>query len=429
MLSQNQQIFAQIEKAKQILLVFPSDWNGDAISSSLAWFLLLRKLGKNVEIAAAAPRADFGSSSAGRQFSFLPGFTEIKNSLDNLYRFIVSLDIKNAKVDQIKYVIENDVLNFIVSPKEGFFTSDDVRSDAGGFKYDLIISLNSPDLESLGEIYDSNVNFFFKTTIINIDHNSSNEEYGQINLVDLNAVATAEISYDLFKNYRADILDEDITTCLLTGIIYKTKNFKTPNLTPHSLLVTSELIHAGARREEIVGRLYQSREFNVLKLWGRILNNLNATSDQRLVWSYLLNNDFSETNCNEEQLEDVIEELIVNIPTVRVIVLAYSLKEISGALKTEPASDIQPLTEIIPSSTSSDQDKNQTIVVHNGDQEIFSTKVLVYSVKNTNSMDLLKGFNPSGGKRVAATIINKPLAMAQREVLDSINSKLEKIIF
>jgi len=297
MISSEQRIFNSIEQAKNILITFPIDWNGDALASGLALYLYLKKMNKNVTIAAG--RID---GAKNELYKFLPGFSEIKNSLKNLAKFIVSLDITNAKVDQIKYVVDKNTLNFIISPKEGWFTRDDVRTSTSGYEYDLIVAVNSPDLESLGEIYDQNVDFFYKTTVVNIDHHPGNEEFGQINFVELNAVSVSEILFELFKDYRAELIDEDIATCLLTGIIYKTKSFKTPNLTPHALAVTSELIRIGGRREEIVNHLYRSRDLKVLKLWGRVLNGLEGRDENKIVWSKLYKSDFDLTGATEESL-------------------------------------------------------------------------------------------------------------------------------
>ncbi|MDP2766656.1 MAG: hypothetical protein Q8O41_04275 [Candidatus Methanoperedens sp.] len=98
MLTQEQQIFEQIKKANNILITFRKTWNGDSVASGLAMFLFLKKLGKEVNIAAE-------KFDSGRLFSFLPAYNEIKNSIDNLRKFIISLDITNTKVDQIKYKI------------------------------------------------------------------------------------------------------------------------------------------------------------------------------------------------------------------------------------------------------------------------------------------------------------------------------------
>ena len=89
-------------------------------------------------------------------------------------------------------------------------------------KYDLIITVDSPDLESLGKLFEENTDFFYNTPIINIDHSSDNENYGQINHVDLTASSTAELIFNMFEEYDMKMINEDIATCLLTGIFTAT---------------------------------------------------------------------------------------------------------------------------------------------------------------------------------------------------------------
>ncbi len=410
-----QQFFNLIEKSKNILISFPIDWSGDAISASLALFLFLKKIGKNVEIGAEHMKNTNNFKIPTTSFKFLPAFSEIKDSLENLMKFIVSVDLKNAKVSQIKYVIENNKLNFIISPKDGFFTENDLSSNLGGFKYDLIITLDSCNLESLGKIYDNNIDFFYKTPIINIDQSPENEEFGQLNIIDLKAVAVAEIIFNLLFNYNKKLIDEDIATCLLTGIIFRTKSFKTSNITPRVLATTSKLIELGARREEIVSNLYRSRSLSTLKLWGRVLNNLSTTEDNNIIWTTLFKNDFQISKSSEENLQDVIDELIISIPTAKVIVVFYSLNEISVLDEQYMVSDDK-------------QDFNdKTIVIHNSFDKIFKTNVSVCSVKNIDALELIKNLKPEGTKKIAQASINRPLKEVEKEVISSIKNQLEKI--
>lgn len=395
MLSLEQQIFEQIKKANNILITFSKNRSGDAIASALALFLFLKKIEKNVEMIADNPdpkETAASLNSKSKQLSFLPEYQVVKNKLENLRRFIISLNTRNVKINQIKYKVGDDSLDFIISPKEGFFTHDDISSKPGDFKYDLIITLDTPDLESLGNIYDNDTEFFYHTPIINIDHHASNENYGQINFVELNAVSTTEILFSLFDSYSRSIIDEDIATCLLAGIISKTRNFKTPNITPHTLLTTSQLISMKANREEIVNRLYRSRSLNVLKLWGRILARLTGDLGNKLIWSTLSKNDFETTGSTENDLGDVIDELIVNIPEAKIIVLIY-----------------ESLSE-----------NNQT-------DNISKTNIIVYTTTSVNSLDLIKEYSPIGTKGLAQASVNKPVQELEKIVIENIKSKLEKL--
>ncbi len=378
MLTVEQQIFNQIEKAQNILIVFPVDWDGDSVSAALTLFTYLKQQNKNIEIVSSAPNKDVTA------LSFLPNFLEIKNNLEHLRRFIVSLDISKTKVSQIKYVVEDNQLNFIVSPQDGWFEPSDVSSKAGEFRYDLIIIIGANDFESLGNVYDQNVEFFYKTPIINISQQAANEEFGQINLINLNCVAVSEIIYNLIKLDKKNKIDENLATGLLAGIIIKTRNFKTGNLTPETLMTTSELIGLGARRDEIINRLYRSRNLSDLKLWGKVLNNLRLENDNELAWSYLAKSDIQDINVNEHKLGDMVDELMSNLPDTKIIIVLV-------------------------------------------EDKIDNTKLFAFSLKNTNIIELFKIYKPEGTLKTISANIKLDLNTATTEVIKETKIKLDKL--
>lgn len=379
MLNLEQQIFKQIEKSKNILLTFAIDSDGDALAATLAFFIFLKKLNKNVDLAGDKIEKN------NNPLFFLPNYSQIQNNLINLRRFIVSLDISQAKINQIRYTIDNDKLNFIISPSRGWFKPEDISSQAGEFKYDLIISLGASDLESLGEIYNQNIEFFYKTTIINIDDHPNNEEFGQINYIDLNVAAISEIIFYLLKNYQPELIDEDSATCLLAGIISKTKNFKTNNLSPRTLLSASQLISSNARREEIINHLYRSHNLASLKLWGKILNNLQSEQNGQLIWAKLNQQDLKGSDTDEQSITEIVDELIANIPDAKIIII---LEELSVA----------------------------------------STKLIIYSLKNISALEMIKEYKPTGNIKLASAILNKDIETASSEIIPEIKNRLEKII-
>jgi nanoRNase/pAp phosphatase (c-di-AMP/oligoRNAs hydrolase) len=412
MLNQEQQVFEQISKANTILVTTNRAAGGDAVASALATYLFLKKLDKNVELVFGGNTTSSSTLSSTTtdlstgeslsedtsvvtnkpnnkdgQFSFLPAFDQIKSKLDNLRKFVISLNIGQTKVGQIQYKVEGDLLNFIVAPIDGFFTKEDVSTSSSNFKFDLIIVVAVQDLESLGSIYEQNTDFFFKTTIINIDHQPANESFGQINIININAVSTTETLYNLFTAHNKELINEDIATCLLTGIITATKSFKTNNISPAALTTASQLITLGARREEIVNNLYRSRSLNLLKLWGIVLARMTGGDDNKVISSMINNDDFKKTTTGPDDLSDVIDELIINIPQAKIIVLVY-----------ERIEDEQKKTEAI-----------------------------VYGVKNLDVYTLLNNFNPSGNKSLIKLISDKPIKEFEKELTDILNEKIKKL--
>jgi nanoRNase/pAp phosphatase (c-di-AMP/oligoRNAs hydrolase) len=375
-----EQIFETVTKAQNVLIVFNRDWSGDAVASALALRLWLAKMNKKADIVAEKP-------TSISPYSFLPGFSFIKPTLENLRKFIISLDISSAEVNEIEYKIEGNVLDFIISPKNGFFKNEDISSRTSGFKYDLVISLSTPDFESLGSIYDFDTQFFFETTVINIDHQASNDNYGQINFINVNAVATAEILYNIFEK-KPDSINADIATCLLTGLISETKSFKTANVTPRTLTIASQLIALEGRREEIINALYRSRQLNVLKLWGLVLTNLQSTFNNRIIWSIIKNEDFVATETKPENLSDIIDELIVSMPQAQIIVLAYET-ELENGLK--------------------------------------ETKALIYSIKNIDAMYLAQPLIADGTRNSAIVSLTEALPEGAQKLITDIEEKVRRL--
>lgn len=374
MLNLEQQIFKQIEKSKNILIVFSKNQGGDEIASSLALFSLLKKDGRAVSIAGQTVKEN-------RLFSFLPYYNLIEESLSNLRRFIVSVDISQANVSQVKYLVEDSRLDFIISPSEGWFKPEDVSTRAGEFKYDLIITIGVNELESLGPIYDQNVEFFYKTTIINIDNQPNNEDFGQINFIDLNANAISEIIFYLLKNYKPELISEDVSTCLLTGIIQKTKNFKSANLTPRTLLASSELISCQARREEIISNLYRSRDIKTLRLWGKFLSHLYSENNDSLIWSKITNKHLEESGASLKNLDEVVDELIINIPRASLVAVFY-------------------------------------------EKTYNETELIIYSLKNINALDIIKDYSLQGNSRLAKVHLKQDIDTASSIIVPSLKKEL-----
>jgi len=373
-LNEVEQIKEVIKKSHHILITFAKDFSIDAVASALALYLVLKKQDKLIDIVCA----DF---ELPQTLKFLPEIKVISPQVSSLQKFVISVDTTDDKIDEFSYNLEGDQLKIYITPKAGSFTAENVQAESSNYKYDLIITLDAPDLESLGKTYQNFTEFFYNTTIINIDHNPANEHFGQINLTNMNSVATAEILFRLINSIDKNLLDKDIATCLLTGLIAKTKSFKTSNVTPKTLEIASLLLAAEADRDTIIKNLYRSRSLATLNLWGRVLARLKSEDGNKLVWSLLTEHDFVEAGANLKDLPDVIEELISFIPGVEIVVLIY---QFGG--------------------------KNC---------------VLVNASKNYNALYLTSSFNPTGSKNlVSFCLTEKNLLETEKEVIDKIKARL-----
>ncbi len=323
MLNEIQQIKQEIENCKHVLIVFNNHENADAIASALALASFLEKSNKSADIACP-------NFLPTKNLNFLIGLKNIKSKLEHLQKLIIKVDVSHAKIESLSYDIKDNWLSIYLTPKNGLLTKDEIRTAQSAYKYDLIITLETSELETLGPIFLNNTDLFYRNNIINIDYHATNERYGQINYVDLNATSISEMIYRLSKQIWETYLEENNATALLTGMIAATHSFKTTNVTPLTLQAASELINHGANREKIIQNLYRTRSLATLKLWGVALSKLKIEPIKHFAWTTIAKEDFINCGANEEDLRDIISELISNSPEIDLTLLLYEKENPTG---------------------------------------------------------------------------------------------------
>lgn len=312
----DQQINKLIDISQNILLLGPDNCSGDCLASILAYYSYLTKQKKKKSIDFILPQ------KPKKIYSFLPSFNDIQTKFSHLRRLVFSIDTKNTYIEKIGYKREKDKFKIFISPGDNEIKVDNVEAYYSNY-YDLIIIFNSQDLKSLGKIFTDYPDFFYQTPIINIDNKASNEHYGQINFVDLNVNSFAEQLYNFF-NRNNIIIDNDIATCFLTGLISATRAFSNQKVTSKTLEIAGKLIDLGADRKNIVSALYQTKSISLLKTWGQILSELDYDSDYKIVWSVLR---FNDDDSNEQlDIDDLISELISQSEQAEIVVLFQIVK-------------------------------------------------------------------------------------------------------
>jgi len=333
-----QPILDSINKAGRILIAIPSNASGDALGAGLALYLFIKKLDKEPEIVTA------GAGLAA--FSFLSGASEIKHLLAASQSFVISVSTANAPLDELSYEALPGRVDIFLKPKSGKFAQTDVSFKNARFPYDLIITVHTPSLENLGEIYEKNTDLFFETPIINIDHHPNNEYYGEINVVDLTATSTAEIVASLIEEFESSLMDEHIATNLLTGIIVETNSFQHAKTTPKAFLKASQLIAQGGKHREIIRELYKTKSISLLKLWGRALARLKELGELGIVYSLVSHSDIEKTQSKPEDVLGVMKELVAALSGAKIVLFLAETapQDIVGYFHLHPSVKAQILS-------------------------------------------------------------------------------------
>jgi bifunctional oligoribonuclease and PAP phosphatase NrnA len=265
-----------INKASKILVISHRKPDADTLGAAICAKILLNKWGKAVTLACI--------DKPGKAFSFLPYVDEFVNEFEmRAFDLVVIMD--------------------------------------AGASYMTDFHLKYDD--------------FFKTDvpIINIDHHASNDNYGEVNIVDPESASTTIIMYRMLKHWDVEI-DDRMATCLLGGIYGDTGSFMHSNTDKEVFDVAADLMSKGAEIDKIGKSLFRTNSVSTLKMWGKVLEGAKVTDDS-VVISVITEQDYDDVGARPEHLSGVIDYLNM-IPKSKFAVLINEDREgnVKGSFRT-----------------------------------------------------------------------------------------------
>ena len=174
--------------------------------------------------------------------------------------------------------------------------------------------------------------------LINIDHHVSGQLFGNINWIDVDACAVAEMVYDLAKLAGVAITPE-MATCLYTAVLTDTGSFCYAGTDAHTFELASDLVRQGANPTLIAQHTYFSNPTSKMKLLGAALSNLRR--DGRLAWMWITHEDMIRTSAAEEDCEGLVNYAI-SISGVDVAVFLRELpnRRVRLSIRSKGAIDV-----------------------------------------------------------------------------------------
>jgi phosphoesterase RecJ-like protein len=352
-----------LNSAKHILVIGPENPSVDVVSTAAAWslFLLNKKKRVDVVMTGQVPKLKFISKKV-----------ECLDQIETMGKFKILVDTTKTKVKQLSYDVKDEYLEIDVVAKQGTFKASDVKTINDGYRHDLIICLGVTSLQMLGKVFLEHRNFFDQTPIINIDRSIANDNFGQLNVVESTATSLAEISYGALHKH----LDKDIATVLLGGMIAATNSFQSPQVTPQTLELASQLIIKGADRPAVIESLYRTKDIGTLKNWGNVLARLEKS--EAIIYSFLQH---EEQDNLPEDFQDLVRDLILSTPNAQVAIIFYQ-------------------------------------------RDVKSTEVWLYTGSNINALEMSKEFAGRGSRQFVSFLIDQNMTNAQNVVLEKIKKQL-----
>ncbi|KPJ54658.1 hypothetical protein AMJ47_03835 [Parcubacteria bacterium DG_72] len=289
-----------IERAQTILILPSQEMSGDILATALALFFTLNKLGKIANIVV---------DEIPEKFQFLSDWRP-RTSND----FVISVDTTGKEISEMRYEKGENVLKVHLALSKGELRANNVSLSTISQKPALLITVGVRELDDLGNFFEQNPRLFYETTILNIDNHPANQNFGHVNLIDVNSYL-AEILTNLIKLMESEdnvIFDENIATCLLTGLVSASQNFRNSKTRPQTFETSAYLIEKGGNHQKIIQHLYKQKSVAQINLLGRILEKLGFDEEKELYSASLTEKDFQDSQALPKDLSLVIEELRFN---------------------------------------------------------------------------------------------------------------------
>ncbi len=350
-LEPSQQLDNVLKNAKHALVFMARPANGDAVGSAWATYFFLKKMG--IEATVVTPEEDTFSE----RFSFLTKPEDMINNLAGARDFVLAFNTENNKITNVRTERSGEQLRIFITPEKGSIDPRDFSFIPAKFKYDVVIVLGSPDKESLGKVYEENPDIFYEVPVVNIDHHGENDNFGQVNIVDIAASSTAEVVADLFQKINEKNIDEAIAESLLAGIIDATNSFQKKNTTPKSLQIAATLMAKGADQQKIIRYLYKTQPLHLLKLWGRVMARLFWEEDLALAWAPVYLEDFVQSRSNPSDIPFILDKIKENYSAGRLFMVLYNetAGQVRGVIKGSNSSDqLKKIAAALGTATNSD---------------------------------------------------------------------------
>jgi phosphoesterase RecJ-like protein len=236
-----QKVSKIIGENKKFLIITHDYPDGDSLGSHVALCKLLSGLKKDV--------TSLCNCEMPYQYSFLPDLDKIKTSME---------EIDLSAREHVCFILD---------------CADEKRMNI--------------DFGKLKE----NVKF-----IINIDHHKKNSNFGDLNLVESDRSATAEIIYKIVEKHYKKYLNHDMALGIYVGILTDTGKFQYSNTSPAVHKIVSELLKFDISPSRIHKYIYENEPLAKFKLIQLVFERIRYIESSGLIYSYILKNDFRKLN-------------------------------------------------------------------------------------------------------------------------------------
>ena len=222
--------------------------DGDCTGSTLALYNYLKKNAPDMDVSVYLEQP-------GIEFSYLSGYSDIRNTLEEDKRFDVFIVLDCSSIDRIEPFAR------------GFENAD-------------------------------------KT--ICIDHHISNNSFADVNYVEPQSSSACEVLYTTFDE---DKVDKNVAECIYTGIIHDTGVFKYSCTSRRTMDIAGKMMEMGIDYSDIIDNSFYKKSYIQNQILGRALLESVLFYDGRCIFSSVSIEEMNFYGVTGKELGGIIEQL------------------------------------------------------------------------------------------------------------------------
>ena len=211
--------------------------------------LMMNKLGKHCT-------AVF-SGQVPSTLEFLQPEKTLEQNTDSLRDFIISLD--RSKADKLRYKIEDNVVKIFITPYRTSLSEADLQYSQGDYNVDAVVALGVDKREHLDQAITAHGRILHDATVVGVSCGAVITGVGSINWHEPTSSSLCEMLVSISEAFQSGILDTQMATAFLTGIVAETERFSNEKTSPKVMTMSAQLMAAGANQQLIATQLTLNR--------------------------------------------------------------------------------------------------------------------------------------------------------------------------
>ena len=247
-----QQIVDRLKDVDTVLVTVSTDPSVDELSAALGFTLLVNKLNKHgtAVFSGAVPPA----------IEFLDPEKTFENTVDSLRDFIIALD--KEKADHLRYKVDGDMVKIFITPYRTTISEKDLDFSQGDYNVEMVIAIGVKNDDDLDKALADHGRILHDATVAAISIGSDSSDLGSINWHENDVSSYCEMLVGVAESLRSDkkLIDEQIATAFLTGIVAATERFSNQHTTSKTMTMAAQLMAAGANQQLIATKLAEGGE-------------------------------------------------------------------------------------------------------------------------------------------------------------------------